>query len=100
MTSPVQFKAGLAYDTPSSIEYTTKYTQENQTLADQEWEAIATGHGSIALDQESIKAWNLPPAQEFVWDESKSVYVLNAYHSLHCLVCRSLSPKNQPGWSL
>lgn len=63
------------------------YNSLNETLTDAAWEDINYDLGNTAPDNEYAKSKGLPPAQKFPWDESKSIYFLNAYHALHCLVC-------------
>ncbi|MCJ1308626.1 hypothetical protein MMC25_002279 [Agyrium rufum] len=41
--------------------------------------------GIIALDDSYAKSMGLPRSQRFPWDKSKGIYVLNAYHNLHCV---------------
>jgi len=63
-----------------------EFKSDNQTIADAAWLDIEIVLGFIALGQETIKMHKLPHGDEFVWDRSKSVYMINMYHSLHCLV--------------
>ena len=51
------------------------------------WESIVDFPGVVALDGDFVKEKHLPPSYPFPWDDSKGVYIVAAYHSLHCLVC-------------
>lgn len=42
--------------------------------------------GEISLDREWADAHNLPESAPFFWDEGRQIYLLNAHHSLHCMV--------------
>lgn len=61
------------------------YNSPNETLTNEAWEHLSSDLGSVALPQAYAISKGLPPAQAFPWDESKSIYFLNAYHGLHCL---------------
>ena len=65
---------------PFGIE--TPYNGENRTLSDELWNSLDVNVGMVALE----RGTTLQPAQRFPWDDSKMVYMLNGYHSLHCLV--------------
>ncbi len=50
------------------------------------WESLNASPGDVALDNEWAKNHGLPAAQPFPWDHSRSIYLLNGHHSLHCIV--------------
>ena len=58
----------------------------NETLADELWATIRTEQGMVALSKDFTDSKGLPRGVTFPWDETKSVYFLQAYHTLHCLV--------------
>lgn len=67
---------------------------ENQTAAvDAAWEAIVPAHGIIAVDKSWAEQRQLPLSMELPSDHTKQVYILEAYHILHCLV-NSPSPSS------
>jgi hypothetical protein len=78
---------GLENNQPIAYEEDTPYTDHNETAADATWEALSIDVGVVALGDDWVKEKGLPPAQRFPWDHSKGIYVLSAYHSLHCIVC-------------
>ncbi|KJZ72067.1 hypothetical protein HIM_08522 [Hirsutella minnesotensis 3608] len=49
--------------------------------------------GYVALDHEMAKAQGIEPSQNWPWDHSKGIYILQAWHSLHCVVRIFRSPK-------
>lgn len=49
--------------------------------------------GWIAIDSGFAKTKGVPSAMHWPWDESKGIYLLHSFHSLHCVV-RILS-----GWN-
>ena len=60
---------------------------ENQTAAaDAAWEAVQPAHGFVAVDPHWAEEHQLLPSMEMPSDTSKRVYILEAYHMLHCLV--------------
>ena len=78
--------AGLLYDTEALLETHTPYTDHNDTLRDQMWLDMDLGAGMVALDDADTARWGLPEGQRFPWDNTKSIYLLQAHHSLHCAV--------------
>lgn len=54
--------------------------------ADRVWDSIQTDSGSIALSDAYAAKMSLPRSQRFPWDHDKGIYILNGYHSMHCLV--------------
>jgi hypothetical protein len=56
---------------------------ENVTQTDAVWWSLDTSRGFVALDKTQP---NLKLSETFPWDESKSIYLANAFHGLHCLV--------------
>ena len=68
------------------IPWMTKYGNTNLTEAAVIWEDISFDAGMVALDHAWAEAKGIPQAQNFPWDKSKGLFVLNGYHSLHCLV--------------
>lgn len=58
----------------------------NQTSNDEMWNDIEIYRGVVALDNEFVDSNHIHRGSKFPWDDTKTVYVLNAFHSLHCLV--------------
>ena len=77
--------AGLMRDHPVALDIHSPYTNSNETLRNEAWEAINIDAGMIAVPDTFVKEKNLIPSQRFVWDQSKSVYLLNGHHTLHCV---------------
>lgn len=67
------------------------FLDEDPKVADQAWDDINIDIGTIALDKSYAASMNLPEAQQFPWDESKSIYLLTGFHDLHCLASPDLS---------
>ena len=57
----------------------------NMTHTDLLWESLEVyvNTGFVALRKDDL---NIPPSDVFPWDTSEEVYVLSAFHLLHCLV--------------
>ena len=47
---------------------------------------MATDRGVVAVDQETIAKQGLTETIVFPWDPTKRVYIVIAFHQLHCLV--------------
>jgi len=64
---------------------------QNSSLRDEMWGArINLDRLEVVVDLDFIKRQNLHEGEVFPWDPSKRVYVVTAYHQLHCLVSFSL----------
>ncbi|KUJ19152.1 uncharacterized protein LY89DRAFT_612685, partial [Mollisia scopiformis] len=77
--------AKLERDVPVPFEENTPFTDSNQTLATQLWEDINIDAGMVALPDDLVELHGLREAQRFPWDDSRSIYLLNGYHNLHCI---------------
>jgi len=65
-------------------DYSTRHHQSEE-LSDKMWDAIVPAHGIVAVDHEWAAAKNLPDSMSMPSDPSKGVYIIDAYHQLHCL---------------
>ena len=63
----------------------------NMSENDELWGSIAISPGVVALEHSLTDAVSLPRGDAFPWDSDKSVYILDSYHNLHCLVREPLS---------
>ena len=63
-----------------------QYTQSNETLRNQSWDAISIDDGIVALPDDYVAQEGLPVSQRLPWDTSKGIYLINAHHNLHCVV--------------
>lgn len=63
----------------------------NETNRSILWENMDTSAGEISLDSQWATARGLPESTPFFWNNERSIYLVNAYHSLHCLVCTALA---------
>ena len=67
------------WNTPYSV-------NSNRTEEDGLWEAIQPAHGFVAVDRTWAQDHDWPESMYLPSDTSKGVYLLEAYHYLHCLV--------------
>ncbi|KAF7860757.1 hypothetical protein EAF04_008275 [Stromatinia cepivora] len=49
------------------------------------WDRIVPAHGFVAVDREWAEEHNLPASMSLPSDSSKGVYVIDAYHQVHCI---------------
>ncbi|TVY16640.1 Phenylalanine aminomutase (L-beta-phenylalanine forming) [Lachnellula arida] len=63
----------------------SKYTNPNAFERDREWDRINYDTGIVAVPKPWALQKGLALGVDFPWDTSKSVYFVNAFHSLHCL---------------
>lgn len=68
------------------LNWWTEYSDKNFTETDALWDAINPAHGFIAIDREWAKSQHWPDSMHLPSDDSKNVYLLEAYHLLHCVV--------------
>ena len=59
---------------------------KNHTESDALWEQILPSHGFVAVDRQWADEHQWPVSMYLPSDHSKGVYLLEAYHQLHCLV--------------
>ncbi|KAF7873930.1 hypothetical protein EAF04_002602 [Stromatinia cepivora] len=62
----------------------TKYSSENRSEANAAWKAIRTGHGVVAIDKQWAADRNLVNSVTWPDHPEQSLYVIEAYHVLHC----------------
>ena len=67
------------------IEDSIYFSKHHQTRNDQQWAAMDWASGVVAISDSEANELGLPKSQRFPWDESKGIYLINAYHNLHCL---------------
>ncbi|GAD93057.1 hypothetical protein TRV_04086 [Paecilomyces variotii No. 5] len=65
--------------------WNTEYSSANASEADELWDAILPSHGFVAMDRAWAKENQWPESMYLPSDKSKGVYLLEAYHYLHCL---------------
>ncbi|KAF6224524.1 hypothetical protein HO133_011101 [Letharia lupina] len=80
--------AGLVRNVSVPIYSSTEYgpavgTQEER---DALWGALDISPGTIALSDEFAAQNGLPRSQRFPWDQSKGIYIIGAFHQMHCLI--------------
>ena len=66
--------------------WNTEYSPKNHNNSDALWDAILPSHGFIAMNEAWAFERNWPESMRLPSDGSKRVYLLEAYHQLHCLV--------------
>lgn len=76
----------------TAFHWWTAYGSHNHTRDDTLWDAINPSHGFIAIDRKETATKHWRSTMYLPSDESKGVYLLEAYHQLHCLVSWFLFP--------
>ncbi|KAI4151123.1 MAG: hypothetical protein L6R39_002104 [Caloplaca ligustica] len=66
--------------------WNTKYSSRNHNESNALWEAVRPSHGFIAMDEGWASRRNWPESMKLPSNDSKRVYLLEAYHQIHCLV--------------
>ncbi|KAF2103227.1 hypothetical protein NA57DRAFT_72206 [Rhizodiscina lignyota] len=67
------------------FDWWTAYSSDNTTESEKSWDDINPAHGFIAMDKQWAKEHNWPDSMYPPDDRNKKVYLLEAYHLLHCL---------------
>jgi hypothetical protein len=65
----------------------SKFVSHNETEASLAWSSILAGHGVVALDPAYVEQKQLAESMIHPNGSGKRIYVLEAYHAIHCLVC-------------
>ena len=73
------------------FQWNTEYSPKNHHDSDALWDSIRPSHGFIAMDEDWAFERQWPESMRLPSNASKRVYLLEAYHQLHCLVWRRLS---------
>ncbi|KAL8821736.1 MAG: hypothetical protein Q9223_000260 [Gallowayella weberi] len=87
--------AHLRQDFSLAWQSKSRYFGEDDAVADKLWDEISIDNGTVALDDTYAASMGLPLSQRFPWDKNKGLYLLNGYHSLHCLARQLTSDLKQ-----
>lgn len=60
---------------------------EQEPVVDELWDDILPAHGIVAVDHQWAAERKIPASMSLPSDASKGVYIIDAYHQIHCLVC-------------
>ena len=55
-------------------------------VVDRNWKAINAAHGYVAVDHQWAAENGLLSADDWAGDASKGIYMIEAYHAIHCIV--------------
>ncbi|KAG9230528.1 hypothetical protein BJ875DRAFT_487885 [Amylocarpus encephaloides] len=64
---------------------TSRYSSRNDTERDVHWDNINYDNGLVAVPESWARDRDLPMGSVFPWDNTKRIYLINAYHAMHCL---------------
>ena len=79
----------------TGLEQWTQYTwwskyssivPEQEPAVDEVWDNVLPAHGVVAVDHQWATERQMPATMSLPSDPSKGVYIIDAYHQLHCLV--------------
>ncbi|RYC56192.1 hypothetical protein CHU98_g10016 [Xylaria longipes] len=65
--------------------WNTAYSTANRSDADSLWDEINPAHGIVSVDREWAASQGWPLSGYYPGDKTKAVYLLEAYHLLHCI---------------
>lgn len=84
-----RYTAHLATNVEVAWTHKSLYWGDDEARADQVWADIGIDDGIVALPDSYVESMGLPTSVRFPLDQDKGIYVLNGFHSMHCLVCGS-----------
>ncbi|KAF2188340.1 hypothetical protein K469DRAFT_661066 [Zopfia rhizophila CBS 207.26] len=84
LEKPTEF-AGLTYDRMLPWEDRTQYNTGNYSEQDLLWGELRADSGIIALTKSYAAEHGLHRGSPFPWDSEKEIYLINGFHSIHCL---------------
>ena len=64
----------------------TRFWSGDEEGENESWSAIEAGHGLVSVSPEYVAAQSLSDSISHPRDPSLRVYVVEAYHGIHCLV--------------
>lgn len=65
--------------------YSSINPDQDQAI-DKLWDDVLPAHGIVAVDHAWAAGKQMPATMSLPSDPSKGVYIIDAYHQLHCLV--------------
>ncbi|KAF2121025.1 hypothetical protein BDV96DRAFT_641663 [Lophiotrema nucula] len=83
-----EFGMDVSFNTPSEWKKFTPYhpeSERNREVVDAAWKAIIPDHGIVALDRTWAEERGLLRSMYLPSNPQKVLYVLEAYHQLHCV---------------
>jgi hypothetical protein len=69
----------------SRAHWWTEYSEKNEIRVDELWDGILPSHGFVAMDRKWAEERHWPESMRLPSDASKGVYLLEAYHQIHCI---------------
>lgn len=86
---------GVEEEQTVAMHWAFQYTAEtvaDMDEVDRNWNAIDASHGLVSIEHEIAAQHGLPRAMDDPRTSSKGLYILEGYHSLHCLVSNHKRP--------
>ena len=77
-------------------EYSSPKASDSQKVADN-WQKIIPDHGIVAVPHDYAEQYGIPPSVNAPGDPSKALYLLEAYHQIHCIVSAAVLLSSSTG---
>ncbi|KAH7082307.1 hypothetical protein FB567DRAFT_581693 [Paraphoma chrysanthemicola] len=77
--------SGLPRNVSKELRYHSPYWSQDEATASKLWNQLEIHTGFVALHKSWTDKKSLPRGDSFPWDDSRTIYVLNVFHILHCL---------------
>jgi len=65
--------------------YTIERSDLRNASRDENWDSINVDRTVVVIDHKEARRLGLPKSSNYVWDDTKGMYIINVYHQLHCL---------------
>lgn len=88
----------MASGIPRPFVTNTEWSSGNTTRTDELWTKLPAHVGMVAVDMKFSQDMGFYATEPFPWDQKKGVYMLEGYHSLHCLVQSSILLLTRSDW--
>lgn len=73
------------YNVPLLANNHSAFDSPVNAVADAAWESIEAGHGDVLLTPSEAASLGLPPSFPHPFHPEFQVYIIDAYHAMHCL---------------
>ncbi|KAI7773005.1 hypothetical protein LA080_012496 [Diaporthe eres] len=73
------------YNVPLLANNHSAFDSPSNAISDVAWASIEAGHGDVLLTRSEAASLGLPPSFEHPFRPGYQVYIIDAYHAMHCL---------------
>lgn len=78
-------RLSLEYNVPLLANNHSAFNSPSNAISDAAWASIEAGHGDVLLTPSEAASLGLPPSFAHPFRPEYQVYIIDAYHAMHCL---------------